>query len=178
MKSQLSEDLQFILRASFGYTENMFKHDGRFKSLIFEESGLTKLGNSLGIISGMYLAGDVKRAEVLASEFIKTLRYLGDQNNTEIEGVCGHKFNGPATLIKLVDDGTAFGFAVRWYKYINKETFESLGDDWKNKCMDHGHGLHKCKYIFFMNGGFIFHGWSFTRTGLRDSLKDCFGVHT
>lgn len=174
---KLSEDLDFCLRTTTGYVQYQFEKE--FPNILLTDSGKARMGSIFGAITGIYLSGDIGRATEMAESFMNTLRCFPDHEIEIEDNNCNFKVY--SSIVQLSEDGTPFGFAVGWYHYISKSDYhEKLSSEQKQRCIEHGPW--KQKYMFYMNGGCIFHGWKRWSDQwpliLRDKLTDAWGLHT
>jgi len=164
--------LEILARASYGHLANLYpSHWGEFgkrgRGLRFTSTGLARMAHIVGWILGIALA-DNPLAEKLAADFCNKLDYLdgyGGPFNYD-DPICrqDRPLQLPRYLVELSDDGTFAGFSVLWFVNVPKDRLNQLPAldaqhlRWHQTC----YGT-RVPYVFSMNGGLLFHGFTSDR---------------
>lgn len=153
------------------------------RGIFWGNSGLARLADIRGFLRGLLAAGDSKAARVafgLFADLNKSLDYLaGYGGDVEGDHLSGRPFkNVRAWRVALSDDGTWGGFAIAWYRAIEKgQVFKARdagSDEPQLLCYESGspvdtiayaperdgHPAERVEffYAYSFNGGLLYHG--------------------
>ena len=106
----------------FGYTAP----SGKAMRLVFTPQGQARLGQIMGWIWGLYVAGQQELAAKLAIDLLGWFDYLAEYGGqVEIAREGKHSLFYPKWKVSLADDGTFGGFGLAWFRAIpNKKLHE------------------------------------------------------
>lgn len=123
--------------------------------LFFTPEAMGTLGNTIGFISGMWLAGQHEAANKYADDFLKWLDYLCPLHIVDLyqpDSYGSRNRKVPGRVCQIHSDGTTMGFSLAWYLLLKDQQQQEPSHQIRP------FGIWDAKYIYQMNGGLLFHG--------------------
>jgi len=160
MQEHTTEELMLELCGSRYIMNRLNKAEfGVKKGLVFSESGMARLENTLGIIQGLYLAGgDTKDLSLRMLEDLRNqFSQLGCRTMMDISDWSKrYTLSVPNTICDLYDDGTPFGWSFSVFSLVNDPDCKVAIDG--NKVKQFRVAGENITYRFVYNGGLLYYG--------------------
>lgn len=162
--------MELVLKAfSSGYAHRLV--EPMKDRLFFSPEATGTLGNIIGFISGMWLAGQHEAANKYADDFMKWLDYLCPLHKAAFN-IGSRDVAVPGRVCQLHSDGTVMGFSLAWYILLQDQ--QQLEPSHKIRPF----GIWDAKYIYQMNGGLLFHGSNQENYAVNLGNNSLWGIHT
>ena len=176
------------VQAAYGRISEL---NAKFDNIHFTESGMTRMAQIAGWITGLVFAGREDMAEQAATAINQSLSYLNGyggmvQGETFSDGSPIEKV--PRYKIELSDDGTFGGFRVTWHKaeMEGNNAKNLLRNRWDDTVKVYRYRRNETsiaeevRYVYpaVMFGGLIYHGPKAGETFSVYLGSDWWGIHT
>jgi hypothetical protein len=142
--------LELVRRCSYGHVQravDMYRFGPRSRALAFTDTGVLRLANIFGWLTGLGRSEPSLAAE-LAHHLLNKLDDLAYGPAVVDDGR-----QVPATIVELGDDGCFASFRLAWYSLVPR------GEEVAPSCLSFPTAYER-HYRYSYNGGLIFHGMS------------------